>query len=271
MSDKKNEHPDQNMGNDGEASSVRGSMLEPVRKIRLYESIVKQIQKLITGGTLKPGDRLPPERELAEELQVSRTSIREALRALEMMGYLESRVGVKGGTYIKEVSFSNIVSPFSESLLQHDDFVVDLLETRLVLEIEVVRLAAVRRTEEHLEKLEKAVDLMEKDIRNGGVGLACDNEFHKVLANAAANRVLQEFVNLCGDLLEVEREDHLRNQEGEPQRALQQHKDMVVAIRAKDSGKAQRIMEEHLLKPSEVIRMNRKSKANARTPTDSES
>lgn len=270
MSDSKREQPEQEKSADSKETSTKGSILEPVRKIRLYESIVKQIQKLITGGTLKPGDKLPPERELAEELQVSRTSIREALRALEMMGYLESRVGVKGGTYIKEVSFSNIVSPFSESLLQHDDFVIDLLETRLVLEIEVARLAAIRRTDSDLQELERAVELMEEDIESGGVGLACDNQFHRVLANAAENRVLQEFVGLCGDLLEVEREDHLRNQEGEPRRALQEHKEMVEAIRARDSGKAQRIMEEHLLKPSEVIRLNRNRGTNARTPADSE-
>src|SRR6056297_3128640 len=124
------------------------SGLEPVKKIRLYESIVKQIQHLINEGDLIPGQRLPPERELSEELGVSRTSIREALRALETMGYLESKVGVGGGTYVKEVTFSNIVSPFSATLLQNDDFIVELLEVRLVLEIEVARLAATRRTDD---------------------------------------------------------------------------------------------------------------------------
>lgn len=256
MSTENDKQRDTNQNGRGDGSNRSASGLEPVRKIRLYESIVKQIQKLITSGSLQPGDKLPPERELAEELKVSRTSIREALRALEMMGYLESRVGVKGGTYIKEVSFSNIVSPFSESLLQHDEFVVDLLETRLVLEIEVARLAAIRRTEKDLEELDRAVRLMETDIENGGVGLTGDNEFHRVLANASANRVLQEFVNLCGNLLEIEREDHLKHQEGEPRRALEEHKQIVEAIRAKDSGWAQEIMEGHLLKPSELIRLN---------------
>ncbi len=270
MSDKHSDRSEHTRETPHKAPSANAGMLEPVRKIRLYESIVKQIQKLITSGTLKPGDKLPPERELAEELQVSRTSIREALRALEMMGYLESRVGVKGGTYIKEISFSNIVSPFSESLRQHDDFVIDLLETRLVLEIEVARLAAVRRNDSHLEELEKAVRMMEENIEAGGVGLKCDNYFHEVLADAASNKVLQEFVSLCGNLLEVEREDHLRNQEGEPQRALQQHKQILDAIREKDSGRAQRLMEEHLLKPSEIIRLNGKRESSAGPPSDSE-
>lgn len=243
-------------------------MLEPVRKIRLYESIVKQIQKLITGGTLKPGQRLPPERELADELQVSRTSIREALRALEMMGYLESRVGVGGGTYIKEVSFSNIVSPFSETLLQHDDFIVDLLEVRLVLEIEVARLAARRRNEKQLKELQTAVRQMESEIEEGGTGLNGDNRFHKVLANAAANKVLQEFVRMCGDLLEVEREEHLRTRKEEPRRALRQHYDILGAVKEQDSAEAQRVMEDHILTVSEVIKSNRAQRSSERPGTE---
>jgi GntR family transcriptional repressor for pyruvate dehydrogenase complex len=233
------------------------SVLEPVKKIRLYESIVKQIQKLITSGTLQPGDKLPPERELAEELGVSRTSIREALRALEMMGYLESRVGVGGGTYIKEVTFSNIISPFSEALLQHDEFIVELLEVRLVLEIEVVRLAAVRRDEEHIRKLDEAIRRMEQDISENGTGLNADNDFHAILADAANNRVLHEFVRLCGDLLEVEREEHLRTRAEEPRRALEQHRQILEAVRRQDSEDAQRLMEDHILKVSEVIKSNR--------------
>ena len=243
-------------------------MLEPVKKIRLYESIVKQIQRLITGGTLKPGQRLPPERELADELQVSRTSIREALRALEMMGYLESRVGVGGGTYIKEVSFSNIVSPFSETLLQHDGFIMDLLEVRLVLEIEVARLAAKRRSATQLGDLEAAAGQMESEIEEGGTGLNGDNRFHKVLADAAGNKVLQEFVRMCGDLLEVEREEHLRTREEEPRRALNQHYDILEAVREQDSAEAQQVMEDHILTVSEVIKSNRAQRGSVPPETD---
>lgn len=239
-------------------------ILEPVKKIRLYESIVKQIQKLISSGTLKPGQKLPPERELAEELGVSRTSIREALRALEMMGYLESRVGVGGGTYIKEVTFSNIISPFSQTLLQNDAFIVELLEVRLVLEIEVVRLAAMRRDEEDLKKLQDAIDQMEAEIERGETGLAGDNAFHQILADASDNRVLQEFVRMCGDLLEVEREEHLRTRKQEPTRALKQHKAILKAVREQNTEEAQGLMEDHILKVSEVIKSNR---ARRRTST----
>ena len=244
-------------GNRQHQQSNERTGLEPVKKIRLYESIVKQIQKLVSTGTLKPGQKLPPERDLAEELGVSRTSIREALRALEMMGYLESRVGVGGGTYIKEMTLSNMISPFSETLLQNDEFIVELLEVRLVLEIEVVRLAAMRRDKGVVTRLQEAIDDMESQIENGETGLRADNAFHKVLADGAGNRVLQEFVRMCGHLLEVEREEHLRTRSDEPRRALNQHKAILEAVQNQDSEEAQRLMEEHILKISEVIKSNR--------------
>lgn len=240
-----------------DAAPEHGSLLQPVKKVRLYENIVKQIQKLISAGTLKPGQRLPPERELSDELGVSRTSIREALRALETMGYLESKVGVGGGTYVKEITFSNIVSPFSQTLLQHDDFIVELLEVRLVLEIEVARLAAMRRTEDELHRLREAVEQMRKEIDRGETGLNGDNEFHRVLADAADNHVLQEFVGMCGDLLEVEREEHLRTRSEEPMSALAQHELILSAIVDRDHETAQRLMQAHIVSVSDIIRSNR--------------
>lgn len=230
--------------------------LEPVKKIRLYESIVKQIQSLISSGQLTPGQRLPPERELADELGVSRTSIREALRSLEMMGYLESRVGVGGGTFIKEASFHNAISPFSKTLLQNQDFIVELLEVRLFLETEVARLAAIHRTPEQVEKLEAAVQQMSNEIDRGETGLDGDNQFHHILADATDNRVLKEFVRMCGDLLEVEREDHLRNKKGASLLAIGQHREIVQAVADGDAEKSQQLMRRHIVDISDMIKSN---------------
>lgn len=232
-------------------------MLEPVKKIRLYENIVQQIQQLISSGSLKPGQKLPPERSLAEELNVSRTSIREALRSLEMMGYLESKVGIGGGTYVKEISFDNIISPFSQVLLQNDDFIVELLEVRLFLEIEVARLAAIRRSDEDLEKMQQAIRQMEEEIAKGKTGLDGDNAFHRALSEAGNNRVLQQFVYMCGDLLEVEREAHLAASKKESKKALEQHKELLTAIEAGDDERAKLLMSKHIHNISKVIKSNR--------------
>ena len=233
-------------------------MLEPVKKVRLYEAIVKQLQDLITSNKLKPGEKLPPERQLAEELNVSRTSIREALRTLEMMGYLESKVGISGGTFVKEVTMETVVSPFSQLLVRNGNYITDLLETRLVLEIEVARLAALRRGDEDLVRIENAVKNMEAEIKEGGTGINGDNEFHRALGAAAHNDVLLNMVRMCGDLMEVQREEHLTNLDGEPDRALRSHKAICKAVREKNEEKAQSLMRKHITNLQNIIKSNEK-------------
>jgi len=101
-------------------------MLEPIKKSRLYERIVTQILDMVKNGELKPGDRLPTERELSAQLQVSRTAIREALRAIELMGIIDSRVG--GGTYIKEMTLDSLMDPFAGVLIKNDRLIIELIE-----------------------------------------------------------------------------------------------------------------------------------------------
>ncbi|NQT59970.1 MAG: FadR family transcriptional regulator [Bacteroidetes bacterium] len=229
-------------------------MIEPVKKIRLYETITNQLQKLMKQGVLNPGDKLPSERELAEQMHVSRPSIREALRTLEMMGYLESKVGVNGGTFIKQLTINTIISPFSTLLLQNENFIIELLEVRLVLEIEVSRLAAIRRSKEDLTKLKAAIIAMQDEINQGESGFIGDNSFHRALAEATHNHVLEQFVAMCGNLLEIERESHLRQISGESEKALKQHIDIYTSIEEQDEELAQAQMRKHILNISNLIR-----------------
>lgn len=143
-------------------------MLEPLKKTRLYEEIIKQLIELIKKGTLKPGDKLPPERELAAQLNVSRTAIREALRSLETMGFIESRVG--GGTFIKEITLDNVIDPFSTFLAQDKKLIVELIDVRLLLEVEMARLAALEINDEKVAMIEKSLNLMDEEIKKGQMG-----------------------------------------------------------------------------------------------------
>lgn len=229
-------------------------MIEPVKKIRLYETITNQIKHLIQDGELKPGDKLPSERELAERMNVSRPSIREALRTLEMMGYLESKVGINGGTFIKQITIDTIISPFSALLLQNEDYLLELLEVRLVLEIEVSRLAALRRTDEDITEMQQAIASMEEEIESGKSGYQGDNAFHGSLAKAAHNHVFEQFVAMCGDLLEIERQQHLEEIEGESEKALNQHKLILESIIAQDEEATQSQMRKHVLNITNLIR-----------------
>ena len=218
-------------------------MLEPMKKTRLYEGIVKQLTDLINSGTLKPGDRLPTERELAVQLNVSRTAIREALRSLEMMGFIESKVGE--GTFIKEITLNNVIDPFSSILFQDKKLMAELIEVRLLLETEIAKLAARKITLAKAADIEKSLDLMEHEIAQGGIGIKGDNQFHNALAAAAENTAMSKILSMCGDLLNSTREAALKSMK-DTRIGLKHHRDIFEAVKAGDEEKAVALMKNHL-------------------------
>lgn len=228
-------------------------MLEPIKKTRLFEDIVKQIIDLINDGSLKPGDKLSPERELAVELNVSRTAIREALRALELMGFIDSKVG--GGTYIRQITLDNVIDPFTILLAQDKKLVLELIEVRQLLETEIVRLATQRINAQKIEEIEQSIELMENEIANGGIGIAGDNAFHESLAKAAENTAMAKILNMCGDLLSFSRKATLLIP-GQPKKSLEDHKNIFTAISSHDEKSATRLMKEHLKKAYKNLEEN---------------
>src|SRR5262249_37075710 len=132
-------------GNDprpGRGRAVTWPGVEPVRNIRIYEEIVRQIRGLVADGRVKSGDRLPPERDLAERFRVSRASVREALRALQVTGLIEIRPGE--GTFVREVSVEALVEPLARVILAQREGVAELYEARRLLEPPIAGLAARR-------------------------------------------------------------------------------------------------------------------------------
>lgn len=213
------------------------------RATKLYEEIAAQMIERIHAGELKPGDRLPPERALAEEYGVSRTVIREALRSMEMMGCVESRVGE--GTFIKAPSLSDIVDPFSMVIAQNGRLGADLIEVRLILETEVAALAARRRDDAQLCALEETVREMERDIEGGGMGLQADETFHEILVNAAGNEALSVMLSMCSGMLSRTR-PLTQSIKGVPRMALKDHAAICEAVRIQDERAARRLMRSHL-------------------------
>jgi GntR family transcriptional repressor for pyruvate dehydrogenase complex len=220
-------------------------MLEagPLNKTRLYEDIIKRIMDSIKRGDLKPGDKLPTERELVQQLNVSRTAIREALRSLEILGVVYSKVG--SGTYIKEMSLDVLMDSFAGILKKNERMIMELIEVRMLLEVEIAKLAAQRITEEKAQSLEKAVKLMEKEIKEGGLGIKGDNAFHNELAIAADNLAMTSILNLCGELLDTTRIAALKAL-GDPRIGLEHHSMILDAVKKKNSEEAGRLMKEHL-------------------------
>lgn len=174
-------------------------MFQPVQNKRLHQQVFEQIQELIVGGKLRPGDRLPSERDLGELLQVSRNSIREALRALEVLGIIECRHG--GGNYIKFDISAGIIEPLSLIFRLHGGSFTDILEVRRSLETEAAALAAERITPAQAEELTGLVDTIRRtDNENDHIQL--DKAFHLKIVEISGNVLLLAFLTAISSLLE---------------------------------------------------------------------
>ncbi|MHB8618861.1 MAG: FadR/GntR family transcriptional regulator [Chloroflexota bacterium] len=222
------------------SSQVR---LEPVKRSRVYEDIVAQILQLMADGHLVAGERLPPERELAARLAVSRPSVREAMRQLELMGVIESRQG--SGAYVKEVTDADLVQPLALLLRGRKHLLRDILETRMTIEPPLARLAAEKASAEQIACMEGLLERQRARLQAGQPAIEEDTAFHYTMAQAAGNRVLLLLVESCMDLLRESRRRNLQS----PERALrsvQGHERLLEAIRARHPEAAFLAMVEHL-------------------------
>jgi GntR family transcriptional repressor for pyruvate dehydrogenase complex len=176
-------------------------LFKPVKKIRVYEEIVGKVKDMIEKGRLKSGDQLPGERELAEVFNVSRSSVREALRALESQGFLESRQGE--GTYIASKPVESLVNPLAAFISTEKDSQMELFEMRRVIEPQLAYLAAERATQEDIALMEQALDLQEEAVARGEVGTDVDKTFHYIMAKATKNKFLLRMTDSVMDLCET--------------------------------------------------------------------
>src|SRR6266542_1075573 len=181
--------------------------LEPVKSVRIYEDIVRQVRALIADGHLKSGDRLPPERDLAERFRVSRTSVREALRSLQSRGLIEIRAGE--GAFVQDVSVEALIEPLALVILPHREAVGELFEARRLLEPAIAALAARRATRDELAEMERILEEQSKEVTQGRTGVAQDTALHSAIANSAHNRAITRIVSALMDLLTQSREESL--------------------------------------------------------------
>lgn len=234
--------------------------LQPIRTKRIYETIVDQIKGLIVSGNLNPGDKLLSERELSEKLQVSRTSVREALCALDMAGLLEVRPGE--GAFVRQSNPGDIIESLSFAFLLEKEEIRNIMEVRRGLEVESAGLAAERASEEDLMNMEEALAQMEYDLLTGAPGDAADLKFHYSIAEATRNPLLIRMMNTIYDTmnrsLHITRKLWFSSTSGTPQRLNEEHQEIYRAIKAGDSLKAREIMGKHLRKVvMELERINR--------------
>ncbi|MGA2644803.1 MAG: FadR/GntR family transcriptional regulator [Candidatus Sulfotelmatobacter sp.] len=225
------------------------SDFEAVRKNKVYEEVARQIERLILKK-LKPGDKLPSERELAEMLQVSRSSIRDAIRGLELMGLVEPRQGA--GTIVREVSADSLINPFANALKHKQVVVAELLDFRKMLEPPLSGRAATHASPEEILEMEEILQRQEDKLARGETTIAEDAEFHYSVAMASGNNVVLKVLDILMDLLRETRERSLQV-EGRPKKSLAGHRRILAAIKRRDAESANAAMRRHIEDVEEIV------------------
>lgn len=215
--------------------------LQPPMRKRLYEQVAEQIMVWVKQKNLGPGDRLPPERELASGLSVSRATVSQALVALEVIGAVEVQHG--SGAVLKD---SAKVVAVAETIRRHTNEMPAILDARDALETKLASLAAERRTAEDLARIDAALTEMAEDIERGGRGVYADGLFHSAITAAARSPLLAEMMAEVARGISTVRLESL-SQHGRPQQSLAGHRRIADAIRHQKPEVAAAAMHDHLL------------------------
>ncbi|MCM3734795.1 FadR family transcriptional regulator [Bacillus cytotoxicus] len=203
---------------------------------------------MIKNGTLKPGDKLLPVHQLAEQFQVGRSAVREALSALRAMRLIEMKQGE--GTYVKNFTPSALTSSLSTTLLMKQEDIVNLFEVRKVLEVGVVGAAALKRTDENIHNMKRWLDEMQKGMGDEQAGEKADFHFHMAIAEASHNNILLELMNhvseMIAEAIGETRRIVLYGEQTTAERLLEEHRKIYEAVLKNDVEAAQQAMQNHL-------------------------
>jgi GntR family transcriptional regulator, transcriptional repressor for pyruvate dehydrogenase complex len=222
------------------------TIFRPVSVGRISEIIVEQIRELMRQGQLKPGDRLPPERDLCERFGVSRVTVREALRMLESSGLVQIRVGARGGAFVTAPSSDRVGEGLTDMLTLSAISAADVTEIRLILEVGIVPLVCERATEQDLAELEDICERSEVALRSGEYSMRYSLEFHTRVAQATHNPAVVMLVESFRGPIHMSLE-HAR--EIAPEMGglgTREHERFIEAVRQRAPDAATQIMREHL-------------------------
>jgi len=215
-----------------------------ITHIRLYESVMEQIMNLLKNKELKPGDQLPPERELAEKFSISRGSLREAFRVLESRGLIKSKPG--GGRFIRELKKDTIINAENIILSLEKSSILELLEAREMFEVKIAEVAAQRAIQEDIELIKKSLSNAKKEEKLDDKEMKRDTEFHIAVARASHNFVFINILKLHLDLLRETRGKTWQIS-GRKKEQQQEHQNIFKAIKEHNSKKASETMLKHLI------------------------
>ncbi len=217
--------------------------LAPIERQAVSEQVAQKLLSLVQAGSLKPGQQLPPERDLAATLQVSRPSLREALRALSLLGVVRIRQG--GGVFVSALEPEALLAPIHFFISLDSRNLQSLFDARILVESGIARIAATRISKAEIETLAACVDIEESELADVNTFIDSDARFHKTIFDAVDNPFLLKIATSLHLLGQASREITGRIP-GVVSQSLQDHKRILAAMIARDPDKAAAAMETHL-------------------------
>jgi GntR family transcriptional repressor for pyruvate dehydrogenase complex len=214
--------------------------LRPLERSRLYEDVGERLGEFVRESSMTPGDQFPPERELSQRMQVSRTSVRQAFVVLQALGFVDVRHG--------EGVFLRRTRGFGESLtklLERRRRLPEVLEAREALEVKLAELAAAHRRANDLKAMSAAVARMDAEVAAGGLGTEGDASFHHAIALASGNQILVHLIDAMAEVIQESRVESL-SEPGRPPRSLEAHRRILAAIESQNTELAAEEMRQHL-------------------------
>jgi GntR family transcriptional repressor for pyruvate dehydrogenase complex len=225
--------------------------LEPIKRRRLSEYAIDEIRKFIVNNKLEEGSKLPSERELVEKLHISKGSIREALRILEITGLVDVMPGK--GIFVKNLT-SDLVVPLSSWVTTNKEEIYKHFEARLILEPEVAALAARRISKKHINRIKKNIALQKSYPETEVVSIiGADIEFHRLVAEAARNETISMLMNSLARISFHGWKAALRV-EGRNKSAVQEHNQLLSFLASHDENGARTAMREHMLRSIQLLK-----------------
>jgi len=226
-----------------------------IKAKKLYEEVAETLHEMIRTGSLQPGDRLDSVQQLAENFQVSRSAIREALSALKAMGLVDIKQGE--GTFVKSFDANHMVFPLSTAILMNKEDISDLLEVRKIIEVGTVSSAARNRTDADLAALQNILDEMSQLQDDGELGEKVDFEFHTAISKATHNPLLSIFLDqVSGLMFETMKETRriwLYSKQTTREKLFKEHTQIYDAIVEQDEEKAKQAMFSHLENVEDIL------------------
>lgn len=224
--------------------------IRPVKRISISDEIAEQVKELIVSGALKPGDRLPTELELAEKFGASRSSVREALKALSYIGLITR---TKEGTFISKEPSNFIGDPLINSFVLKKISLESLLEARKIIEVPLAGMAAERHNNEDILEMEKCIEEMKQDIENPSRFSQEGLDFHLAVASASQNLILYEFLYAIRNLQMMSNMEVVKSPEI-LRKTIKYHIKILEAIKTEDAEQAEKLMLEHILDVENELR-----------------